>query len=297
VRGVTPAKPAPQGSSGTPRDWEYLAALGGLLVGMADESEIVPAALEGVLEFLSCESAELVLHAFAGRPALVGRVGKGSHRATGRHRELIVTVPGRSDPVGTLRVVPRGVSGGAARARRASAFALVVGNSVTAVRGLEAERRIVDATYRAAMLDRLTSLGTRSLLVERGELTLSAAEANGRTAALLLFDVDDFKRINDTLGHHAGDRVLAELGRRLRRGVPDSDLAVRLGGDEFAVLTSQATSPDDAESLADRLLGELAPPLVLDDIELSMRCSVGIAVHGEDGTSVDELLRAADLAM
>jgi hypothetical protein len=95
VRGVTPAKPAPQGSSGTPRDWEYLAALGGLLVGMADESEIVPAALEGVLEFLSCESAELVLHAFAGRPALVGRVGKGSHRATGGHRELIVTVPGR----------------------------------------------------------------------------------------------------------------------------------------------------------------------------------------------------------
>ncbi|HEV7876210.1 MAG TPA: bifunctional diguanylate cyclase/phosphodiesterase, partial [Nocardioides sp.] len=68
-------------------------------------------------------------------------------------------------------------------------------------------------------------------------------------------------------------------------------------GDEFAVLTSQATSPDDAESLADRLLVDLAPPLVLDDIELSMRCSVGIAVHGEDGTSVDELLRAADVAM
>jgi diguanylate cyclase (GGDEF)-like protein len=296
---VTAVKSAPQGSSGrrVDHDWQYLAELGSLLVGMAEESEIVPAALEGALEFLGCESAELVLHPFAGRPALVGKAGKGSHRAAARYGELVVTVPGSPDPIGILRLGPRGVSGAAARARRASALALVLGNSVSAVRGLEAERRIVDATYRAAMLDRLTSLGTRSLLIERGELTLAAAEALGRTAALLMFDVDDFKRINDTLGHHAGDRVLAELGRRLRRGIGAGDLAVRLGGDEFAVLTTQVTSPNDAEGLADRLLQELAPPIVLDDIEVSMRCSVGLAVYGDDGSSVDELLRTADLAM
>ena len=173
----------------------------------------------------------------------------------------------------------------------------MVGNSVTAVRGLEAERRIVDATYRAALLDRLTAVGTRSVVGVRGFLTLTAGVANGRTAAVLLFDVDDFKRINDTLGHHAGDRVLSEFGRRLRRAVRESDLAVRLGGDEFAVLTTQVKSPDDVENLADRLLLELAPPIVLDDLEVSVRSSVGIAVYGEDGSSVDELLRAADLAM
>ena len=293
------------------RDWEYLAELGSLLVGMAEESEIVAAALDQALEFLSCESARLVLHPYAGRPGVVGSADAAGQdlraydetadaettRPGGRTRELIVTVPGFPGLVGTLHLVPRGVSGSAARARRASAFALVIGNSVTAVRGLEAERRLVDASYRAAMLDRLTSLGTRSLLVERGEMTLTAAVGNGRTAALLMFDVDDFKRINDTLGHHAGDQVLAEFGLRLRRGVREGDLAVRLGGDEFAVLISQVTSPDDVESLADRLLLELAPPIVLDDIELSVRCSVGIAVYGDDGTTVDELLRAADLAM
>jgi diguanylate cyclase (GGDEF)-like protein len=309
---VTTTKSSPQRSTRqVGHDWQYLAELGSLLVGMAGESEIVLAALDQALEFLNCESAELVLHPYAGRPGLVGTAdadgqdcqvlvdsaGAESTSSTGRHRELIVELPGFPEPVGTLRLVPRGLSRGTARARRADAFALVVGNSLTAVRGLEAERRIVDTTYRTAMLDRLTSLGTRSLLVERGETTLSAAEANGRTAALLLFDVDDFKRINDTLGHHAGDRVLAEFGHRLRRGVRESDLAVRLGGDEFAVLTTQVKSPDDVENLADRLLGELAPPIVLDDLEVSVRCSVGIAVYGEDGVTVDQLLRAADLAM
>jgi diguanylate cyclase (GGDEF)-like protein len=309
---VTTTKSSPQRStSQVGRDWQYLAELGALLVGMAGESEIVLAALDQALEFLHCESAELVLHPYAGRPGLVGTAdaagqdcqvladsaGAESTSSTGRHRDLIVELPGFPEPVGTLRLVLRGLGRGAARARRAEAFALVVGNSVTAVRGLEAERRVVDTTYRTAMLDRLTSLGTRSLLVERGEMTLSAAEANGRTAALLLFDVDDFKRINDTLGHHAGDRVLAEFGHRLRRGVRESDLAVRLGGDEFAVLTTQVKSPDDVENMADRLLGELAPPILLDDLEVSVRCSVGIAVYGDDGATVDQLLRAADLAM
>jgi diguanylate cyclase (GGDEF)-like protein len=309
---VTPTKSSSQRSTRQgSHDWQYLAELGSLLVGMAGESEIVLAALDQALEFLHCESAELLLDPYAGRPGLLGTAdaagqecrvlldtaGAGSTRAAGRHRELAVQVPGFPEPVGTLRVVPRRATRGAVLARRAAAFALVVGNSVTAVRGLEAERRMVDATYRTAMLDRLTSLGTRSLLVERGEMTLSAAEANGRTAALLLFDVDDFKRINDTLGHHAGDRVLAEFGQRLRRGVRESDLAVRLGGDEFAVLTTQVKSPDDVENLADRLLRELAPPMVLDDLEVSVRCSVGIAVYGDDGATVDQLLRAADLAM
>jgi diguanylate cyclase (GGDEF)-like protein len=307
-----PDAPRPWHGRGTD-DWERLAALGSDLARMTDETEILRVALDGALTFLRCESIELTLHPFAGRPALVAevdhlvrdgevRVRKADQRAPepdadASARSLVVPLPGASTQVGLLRLAPHRLLGQAARQRRARAFALVLANSLTAVRALENERRVVEATYRTAMLDRLTSLGTRSLLFERGELSLTRARASGKTAALLLFDVDDFKRINDTLGHHAGDRVLAEFGRRLRRGVRDRDLAVRLGGDEFAVLTSQINGSEDAEGLADRLLAELAPPFVLDDIELYVRSSVGIAVFGEDGESVDELLRAADLAM
>lgn len=292
------------------RGWQQLARLSTQLVGLPDETAILRVALGGVADILRCDTAEIVLHPVGDSSGLVARVQTGveggrvqvsepsAAASVGLSRDggLTVPLPGSAEPIGTLGLSQRGLFGRPDK-RLAFAFALLVSSAVAALRTLETERQVVEDTYQRAMVDRLTSLGSRSLLTERGDQSLSSAKAKGRTAALLLFDVDDFKRINDTLGHHAGDRVLAEFGSRLRRAVRDGDLAVRLGGDEFAVLTGQLKSPEDAELLATRLLRELAPPITVDDVELAVRSSVGIAVHEEDGDSLDELLRAADLAM
>ena len=111
-----------------------------------------------------------------------------------------------------------------------------------------------------------------------------------------MLDLDGFKAVNDTLGHHAGDRVLAEVGARARRVTGGHDLAVRLGGDEFALLLS-APDADALERRTEELLAELSLPIRLDEVSWSITPSIGLAVHPEDGSTVAELLRAADLAM
>lgn len=148
-----------------------------------------------------------------------------------------------------------------------------------------------------ALLDTLTCLGNRRLLHQHALAALSEPTEPDQTRALFLFDLDDFKRINDTLGHQAGDRVLVEVARRTRESLGEEHLAVRLGGDEFAVLTAPLPDIQSAERLADRVLAALRPPVVLDEIEISVQASMGIALHDADGTTLEELLRAADQAM
>ena len=323
---MTTAESSAHGPAGDAQGlgWQHLSRLSTELVGLADEAGILRVALRDIASVLDWESAEIVVYPTDQRPGLrdmvssvrgrgevqvseaVALTGNDPERdgatAIGPHDDdglLRVPLAGSNGPIGFLRVGlrpctdPSGDDGSAL----ARAFALVVTSALSAVRTLESERRVVENTYQWAMVDRLTSLGSRSLLMERGDEQLRNASAEGMTAALLLFDVDDFKRINDTLGHHAGDRVLAEFGLRLRRGVRTGDLAVRLGGDEFAVLTGRLKSAKDAEILATRLLRQLAPAITVDDVELQVRASVGIAVSEEDGDTVDDLIRAADLAM
>lgn len=291
--------------------WQGLAQLSGRLMGLSDDAEVLRVALTDILGILGCDGAQVVLHPFAGHSGLEATVEAGMRHGavwiaeTSPHRRLrsgsgwqfSVPLVGSSDTLGTLTVGRSSVWGRATTKRLTSSFALLLASALVAVRSLEVERTAVEATYQRVMLDGLTSLGSRSLLVDRGDRALLSARDRGKSAALLLFDVDDFKRVNDTLGHHAGDRVLAEFGLRLRRGVRAGDLAVRLGGDEFAVLTSQLSSAEEAEQLAARLLQTLAVPIAVDDVELSVRCSAGIAVFAEDGDNVRDLLRAADLAM
>jgi len=145
--------------------------------------------------------------------------------------------------------------------------------------------------------DHLTGAATREQLMRRGPLLLSQARAQGRPSALLVLDLDGFKLLNDTVGHHAGDLVLVETTRRLRAVTRPGDLVVRLGGDEFAVLAAGLDGLADAESLADCVVEALAEPVAMDDLLLSHRASVGVAVHDHDGDTVDALLRAADQAM
>ncbi len=146
-------------------------------------------------------------------------------------------------------------------------------------------------------VDPLTGLPDRAVLRDRGPLALAQARASGRPVALLLLDLDGFKRINDLLGHHEGDAVLVEVSRRLAAVVGPHDLLVRLGGDEFAVLTAPLDSADAAAELAARVVEAVAEPLPVEEIEVAVTASVGVALLDRDGNTLEELTRAADQAM
>ena len=148
-------------------------------------------------------------------------------------------------------------------------------------------REAEEELRRLAWSDPLTALPNRALLVER----LGEGET-GSPRALLFFDLDDFKTINDSLGHLVGDGLLVELARRIQDVMREGDLVARIGGDEFAVL-AEMTDHDMLEALATRLLAAVGEPLVLDGRELRLSASIGIAT----GEAAEDLLRNADLAM
>ncbi|BCY09290.1 bifunctional diguanylate cyclase/phosphodiesterase [Actinoplanes sp. L3-i22] len=148
--------------------------------------------------------------------------------------------------------------------------------------------------------DALTGLGNRTLLAHRADQVL----APGRPSALLLFDLDEFKEINDTLGHRAGDELLVTVAERLAGATRDGDLVVRLGGDEFAVLLadlgtgdSPEDTPESASDTAHRLRQVLREPVTIGLISVETEASVGIAVSPGHGAEIDTLLRCADVAM
>jgi diguanylate cyclase (GGDEF)-like protein/PAS domain S-box-containing protein len=163
------------------------------------------------------------------------------------------------------------------------------------------ERKQFEAqlTYQA-FHDPITDLANRALFRDRVEHALSRRAEDSRSLAVLFLDLDDFKIINDTFGHDAGDRVLQTISARLRAALRDSDTAARLGGDEFAVLLESIPDGTGISEIVARLLEIISAPVWLDGREASVECSIGIAVVGADAdgfTTVDELLRNADVAM
>jgi diguanylate cyclase (GGDEF)-like protein/PAS domain S-box-containing protein len=163
-------------------------------------------------------------------------------------------------------------------------------NDITQFR--EVERNLV----RLAHVDTLTDLPNRSLLADRvGQLT-SVSRRDHRPFALMFMDLDQFKNINDTLGHSVGDALLAEVARRLQGMLRECDTVARLGGDEFAVLLPGADTAG-AELVAAKLLERLAEPCMVQGHELSMTMSIGIANYPSDGDDYEILSRNADTAM
>jgi diguanylate cyclase (GGDEF)-like protein len=145
--------------------------------------------------------------------------------------------------------------------------------------------------------DPLTGLPNRSLLKDRVHQALAATGRTGRCPALLLLDLDRFKEINDTLGHHHGDLLLQQVGDRLRGALRTSDTVARLGGDEFVVLLPDVPSSEAALGTAEKLLAALNQPFVLDDVTLDVEASFGLAVYPDHGDTFDSLLQHADVAM
>jgi diguanylate cyclase (GGDEF)-like protein len=158
-------------------------------------------------------------------------------------------------------------------------------------------RRTATLNEELASHDALTGLPNRSLLKDRVDQALAASSRTGRCPALLLLDLDRFKEINDTLGHHHGDLLLQQVGRRLQESLRAADTVARLGGDEFVVLLPDPPSPHAALVAAEKLLAALTEPFVLDDVTLDVEGSFGLAVHPEHGTTFETLLQHADVAM
>ncbi len=159
-----------------------------------------------------------------------------------------------------------------------------------------ARARAEEALRRQALHDALTGLPNRTLLYDRLEQALHVVVRDAGGLALLLFDLDRFKEVNDTLGHQAGDLLLQEIAARVRGAVRASDTVARLGGDEFAVLLPGADAAG-AIAATHTLLAALATPIALDGQALACTASIGIALaptHGTDGATV---LRRADVAM
>jgi diguanylate cyclase (GGDEF)-like protein len=158
---------------------------------------------------------------------------------------------------------------------------------------LHARIHLESELQRQAQSDSLTDLPNRGAFI--GRLT-DVLRGERRQVALLFCDLDDFKTVNDTLGHAAGDQLLIEVGQRLRAAIRPTDLAARLGGDEFAVLLTGIAHRDDADRVAARILQAFTAPFRLDGLRFGVRISIGIA-FGEDAADRSALMRDADIAM
>ena len=161
--------------------------------------------------------------------------------------------------------------------------------SLQQLRDLEAQLR------HQAYHDPLTSLANRSQFIERVELALDFSVADVSRLAVLFIGIDDFKVVNDTLGHPAGDQLLVALAGRIKTVLGPEDAVARLGGDEFGVLLD-CPEPAVADDVAEAVLEAIRKPLVIDGNELQVRASIGVAM-GDSGRWADELLRNADVAM
>jgi diguanylate cyclase len=152
------------------------------------------------------------------------------------------------------------------------------------------------ASHHQALHDPLTGLPNRELFGDRVEQAIRASDRGLQPASLLLLDLDRFKDVNDTLGHHHGDLLLREVAARLTGTLRAVDTVARLGGDEFAVLLPDATA-DGAAAVAQKVRAALHQPLTLDGLGLDLDASIGIAVYPDHGGDAAELLQHADVAM
>jgi diguanylate cyclase (GGDEF)-like protein len=165
---------------------------------------------------------------------------------------------------------------------------------------LENQRRIrqqAAQSHHDALHDGLTGLGNRTQFTKQTELAIRDADRSDRPLGLLLIDLNKFKEVNDTLGHHAGDLLLRQVAGHLRAACREVDLVARLGGDEFAMLLPGIGAVADAISIAARVHDALCTPVTIEGMRLEVGASIGLAVYPEHGATPDQLLQHADVAM
>ncbi len=174
----------------------------------------------------------------------------------------------------------------------------VVGGIVLNGRDVSERKSFEEQLAHQAFHDSVTHLANRALFNERVRHAVARAHRDNISIAVIFADLDDFKVVNDSLGHAAGDRVLLEVAKRLVSSIRAGDTAARFGGDEFAVLLEDIESPQHAAEIAERMLESLAEPLHLEHKDVGVRASLGISVaEADDLSDAEELVRNADAAM
>ncbi len=164
-------------------------------------------------------------------------------------------------------------------------------------RDISEQKQSTEMMQRFALHDILTGLPNRALLHERMDKVLRNYATSKKGAALLFLDLDQFKHINDSLGHGVGDQILQQVTGRLLGSVRDGDTVARIGGDEFFILLESITSHRQVEEVVQRILFDMTKHYLIDPLNLHLTCSIGISFFPEDGTDIESLVRKADMAM
>lgn len=226
--------------------------------------------------------------------------------------DLIIDVIGRGSNIPIILLTGQGDHEVDVSAMKAGAMDYLVKGQINsfmlerAIRYAIERKRTEEQIFRMAFYDSLTNLPNRVLFLDRLKQAISHAERNQHMFAVMFLDIDNFKRINDTFGHHLGDELLKGCASRLTEVLRKSDsvtrlimpdLFARLGGDEFTVLLTEIRDGSDAALVARRILKVLSQPFVLDNRELFISTSIGIAIYPNDGKDIDSLLKNADAAM
>ena len=231
-------------------------------------------------------------------------------REEGEEEILSVVTPLRasanSDPIGVLEIsVPYApLARDVKRDFRMFYVVLVIGLNLlyvalfaVMVRSSRRLRQRAEEQEHLALHDVLTGLANRALFRDRVKQALRVAEREQHTVAVLLMDLDRFKEINDTLGHHHGDIVLQETSRRLLATLRETDTIARLGGDEFAMVLPHVPDPAGVLHVADKIRAALSVPFIVQGLTLDIRASIGVAFFPGHGKDVDTLIQRADVAM
>jgi len=237
-----------------------------------------------------------------GRGLVVPRQGRNTHRGTANDLGLrdAVAAPVTMDDgqMGALLIAQRASEVKTFDAEDLRLLEAVAAHASVAMRnGQLLDRLQTEASTRAhqALHDSLTGLGNRTLFSERMQAALESSD--DAVVAVMLMDLDEFKEINDTLGHHTGDSVLQEVAGRLSRTVGLRGTVARLGGDEFAVCLPACPSTEAALAFADGLRRVIDEPITVEDLTLEVRASIGVAISPEHGSDPSTVLRRADVAM
>lgn len=168
---------------------------------------------------------------------------------------------------------------------------------ITIARDITARKRNEDFVQRQAFYDALTELPNRYLAMDRLNQAILNSKRNNDQTSVVFIDLDDFKKINDTLGHDVGDAILVETANRLRSLLRETDTVARLGGDEFILILEQTHSSKSLSTLMSKIIANISQPYIHENRELLFSVSVGLAIYPIDGEDSKTLLRKADMAM
>ncbi|MDY7000959.1 MAG: diguanylate cyclase [Thermodesulfobacteriota bacterium] len=168
---------------------------------------------------------------------------------------------------------------------------------VLMLRDVTARKKAEETIHYLAYHDPLTDLPNRLLFNQRLDLELARAERNNLKLALVLIDLDRFKEVNDTLGHHVGDALLQSAAKRLKSRIRKCDTVARIGGDEFTLILPEIHAPDDALHAAEKIIKALEQPYMIEGHKLYVSASIGISIYPVHGTESETLLKTSDKAM